>query len=260
MPRKAASASMSDQNAASGGVAAVDRALSLLQVFKANDAPLALATLAERTGLYKSTVLRLAASLEHAMLIERLPDGRYVLGHGVARLHQVYAAAFSLERAVLPALRALVALTRESAAFHVLWGSGTHLQRMSLFRVDSDQPIRDHYKAGDMLPIYRGTGAMVLLAYNDHLTVTLGLKTLNILATVRREGFMAAAGHRDAEVAGISAPVFKGNAPDFPLASADMPLPPLAGALILTMPATRYNEAHIAPVREAAGRLSALLG
>ncbi|REV35410.1 IclR family transcriptional regulator, partial [Mycobacterium tuberculosis] len=69
--------------------------------------------------LYKSTVLRLLASLEHARLIRRRDDGRYALGMEIARLHGLYAASLSLDHIVLPVLRALVAATGESAAYHV---------------------------------------------------------------------------------------------------------------------------------------------
>jgi DNA-binding IclR family transcriptional regulator len=41
--------------------------------------------------LYKSTALRLLASLEHAGLVQRHADGRYALGPEVARLNAVYA-------------------------------------------------------------------------------------------------------------------------------------------------------------------------
>ena len=46
------------------GVAAVDRALSVLSAFRAGDEAVPLAELAERTGLVKSTIMRLAVSLE----------------------------------------------------------------------------------------------------------------------------------------------------------------------------------------------------
>jgi DNA-binding IscR family transcriptional regulator len=91
MPRKAQTESVSDLNAAPGGAAAVDRALSLLSAFQPGDEALSLAQFAERTQLYKSTVLRLLASLEHARLIRRQDDGRYALGMEIARLHGLYA-------------------------------------------------------------------------------------------------------------------------------------------------------------------------
>ena len=52
MPRKAATLSVADEDAASGGVAAVDRALSLLAVFSSTNHTLSLAELASATRLY----------------------------------------------------------------------------------------------------------------------------------------------------------------------------------------------------------------
>ncbi|MES1264429.1 MAG: helix-turn-helix domain-containing protein, partial [Variovorax sp.] len=102
MPRKAQTESVSDLNAAPGGAAAVDRALSLLSSFQPGDDALTLAQFAERTQLYKSTVLRLLASLEHARLILKQDDGRYALGMEIARLHSLYGASLSLDRIVPP--------------------------------------------------------------------------------------------------------------------------------------------------------------
>ncbi|MFX7854014.1 helix-turn-helix domain-containing protein, partial [Acinetobacter baumannii] len=51
------------------GVAALDRAFAILFAFRPGDYALTLAELAARTGLYKSTILRLAGSLiQHRML------------------------------------------------------------------------------------------------------------------------------------------------------------------------------------------------
>ena len=80
MPRKARTESIADANAAPCGAAAVDRALTLLSAFRPGDSALGLVELAQRTQLYKSTALRLLASLEHARLIQKLDDGRYALG------------------------------------------------------------------------------------------------------------------------------------------------------------------------------------
>ena len=251
MPRKARTESLADSHAAPGGAAAVDRALTLLSTFRPGDTALSLAELASRTQLYKSTVLRLLASLEHAMLVERLDDGRYVLGRGVARLHHVYNASYSLERIVVPVLGELVASTGESAAFHVQWGSGAQAQRLSLFRVDSPQPIRDHYKAGDMLPMSGGVGARVLIAFGADTALAAAQQDQALLARIRAQGYHAAVGDRTPDVAGIAAPVFRSDTK-----TADAGNATLAGALILTMPATRYNPAYISHVVEAAHRLS----
>jgi DNA-binding IclR family transcriptional regulator len=250
MPRKSAIPSLAEVDAAPGGVAAVDRALSLLSVFRAGEEPLTLAQLAERCGLHKSTVLRLLASLSHAMLVERLTDGRYALGLGIVRLHHVQQTNSSLERVVMPALRELVQDTGESAALHTQWGNGAAAQRISLFRVDSPQPIRDHYKVGDILPMSGGTGARVLIAFGSDSALANTQKDQTTLALIRERGYHAAIGDRDAEVAGISAPVFKSEGGSRAL----------VGALVLTMPATRYREAFIPTVVQMAQRLSMSLG
>lgn len=247
MPRKAQTESLADQQAAPGGAAAVDRALSLLAAFRSGDSALGLAELAARTGLYKSTVLRLLASLEHAQLIERLDDGRYALGIELARLHAVYAASFSLDRLVLPVLRQLVAQTQESAAYHVLQGHAPRLNRLCLYRVDSPQPIRDHVRVGDLLPADRGAGGRVLMAFGAQgQGPGLSAQDRQLYAAIRERGYYAGVGDRAPELAGISAPVFHADGR-------------LAAALTLTMPAHRYDERHVKPVLEAARQLSAQL-
>lgn len=235
MPRKPLHPSLADQHAAPGGAAAVDRALSLLAAFRSGDTTLSLAELAARTGLYKSTLLRLAASLEHARLLQRQADGAWVLGPEVARLHGLYAAAFSLEAQVMPALHDLVALTHESAAFHVRQGD----TRVCLYRVDSPQLLRDHVRPGDLLPLDRGAGGRVLMAFGG----ARGARH----EQARRDGVVDLVGDRVPDLAGISAPVF---GPDGRL----------MGALTLTLPATRHRPALAAQVKAAAARLSQRLG
>ena len=245
MPRKAQTESVSDRDAAPGGAAAVDRALSLLAVFQPGDEALSLADFAARTGLYKSTVLRLLASLEHAALIRRRDDGRYGLGPEIARLHNLYAAAFSLDLTVPPVLRELVAATGESAAYHVKQGHGADAVRVCLYRVDSPHPIRDHIKAGDVLPLARGTGGRVLTAFDPALTAA-SAKERVLFAKIRKDGYFSEVGDRLADVAGISAPVRDAKGA-------------LVAAVTLTMPAHRYDKAYIAPVLAAAQALSARL-
>ena len=235
MPRKSASPSVADRDAAPGGAAAVDRALSLLGAFRAGDEALTLAELAERTQLYKSTALRLLASLEHARLVQRAPDGRYTLGAEVARLASIYAASFSLEAQVQPVLRELVAATRESAAFHVRQGE----QRLCLYRVDSPQVLRDHTRAGDVLPLDRGAGGRVLMAFA-------GARG-KLYDQIRRDGFIALSGDRVPDLAGISAAVWNAAGE-------------LAGALTLTLPAQRMKPTFAPAVCSAARRLSLALG
>ncbi|HEU0204768.1 MAG TPA: IclR family transcriptional regulator [Burkholderiaceae bacterium] len=235
MARKALEPSVADLSAAPGGVAAVDRALSLLTAFRQGDTSLPLAELAARTRLYKSTVLRLLASLEHARLIVRLADGSYALGGEIARLHAIFSASFSLESIVMPVLRDLVAETRESAALHVRKDN----ERLCLYRVDSPHVLRDHIQAGDLLPLDRGAGGRVLMAFS-------GAKG-RIYETIHKQGFAVLNGDRVPGLTGISAPVFRAEGT-------------LVGALTLTMPTPRMQQRFISSVRQGAALLTSRLG
>ena len=246
MPRKPTTPSLADDHAAPGGAAAVDRALSLLAAFGADDGPLSLAELATRTGLYKSTALRLLASLVHARLLQRQDDGRYALGLEVARLHGIYQRRFSLADVVLPVLQRLVATTGESAAYHVLQGQPPHATRLCLHRVDSPHPVRDHIRAGDQLPANRGAGGRVLMAYSLHPTPgtqAAALSTDPVSVRIRADGFYSSVGERLPGVAGVSAPVFGANGH-------------IAGAVTLTLPAHRHDPGHVPAVVAAARALT----
>ena len=243
MPRKALTPAPSDLDAAPGGVAAVDRALALLNAWQPGDRNIALVELARRCGLYKSTASRLLASLEHAGFVVKGADG-YGLGSALPRLAGLYGAGFSYDAVVVPALRELVEATQESAAFHVRRGD----QRVCLFRVDSPQLLRDHIRVGDVLPLDRGAGGRVLRAFEGGTGATGALGASGaVYDQIRRDGVVVLSGDRVPELTGISAPVF----------GADQAL---LGALTLTLPTARHLPELRDRVRQAAWRLTAQLG
>ena len=234
MPRKPSNPSLADEQAAPGGAAAVDRALSVLSAFRSGDAALSVTELAERTRLYKSTVLRLLASLAHGGLVRKTSEGLWALGPELSRLAAIYTASFSLEDVVLPVMRALVAQTGESVALHIRQGE----QRLCLYRVDSPQLLRDHVQAGDVLPLDRGAGGRVLMAFG-------GAKG-KVYDKIRRDGYIHASSDRVPGLVGVSAPVWRGDGQ-------------LVGALTLTVPEGRFREVFVEQLRVAAARLCAQL-
>jgi DNA-binding IclR family transcriptional regulator len=245
MPKKSNQLSIAEQTPATGGVAAVDKALSLLAIFQHGETALTLSDLAERTAMHKSTCLRLLASLQHAHFIQRTQDGNYALGREISRLQGIYMAGFALGDVVYPVLQALVDKTKESVAYSVIQGTGQEAQRLCLYRVHSEQMLRDHIREGDLLPLSKGAGGRVLLAFSDlsQLDYKSSSKEAKQLAQIKLDGYFAAVGDRSPELAGISAPVFKGNGV-------------LVASLTLTMPSSRYTEKHISDVVAAAGALS----
>lgn len=177
-------------------VEAVERALALLEAFADGTPRLSLAELASRAGLYPSTALRLAGSLLRFGYLVRGADGLYRLGPTPFRLGLLYRAAHDLADRIRPALSRLVARSGETGAFYVREGS----HRLCLFREPSPRPIRLHIEEGAALPLDRGASGHVLMAHTGG--------TGAVHGAVRARGFAISLGERDAETAGVAAPVF----------------------------------------------------
>src|SRR4051812_39214086 len=72
------------------GVATLDRALTILGAFTEESPSLSLAEISRRTGLYKSTLLRLISTFVHFGLMEQGEDGTYHVGAVSMRLANMY--------------------------------------------------------------------------------------------------------------------------------------------------------------------------
>lgn len=140
------------------GVAAAERALTVLTVFQSGDDALELAEIARRSGLVKSTIMRLAVSLERFGLMVRMSDGRYQLGGGVVRLNSIYHESQNIEQHILPILQQLTEETGETASFYVRHGA----YRMCLYRVNSPHTLRVHIQPGTLRPMDESGAAQVL--------------------------------------------------------------------------------------------------
>lgn len=97
-------------------VEAVERALTILDVFDAPQERFTLAELATATGFYKSTLLRLLGSLERFDYVQRDRDGRFRLGQSPVRLARRHLPNRRLETWIQPVLEALAETSGETAA------------------------------------------------------------------------------------------------------------------------------------------------
>jgi DNA-binding IclR family transcriptional regulator len=176
------------------GVAAVDRALSILDAL--TDERVGLAEIAKRTGLYKSTVLRLIKSLERGGYVLRLADGNYRLGSKVLLLGALYQRYFSTADLVPPVLARLAAEVGEGASFYVCEGD----QRVCLHRVETTRAIRDSVHVGDRLALTVGAAGHVLRAFSGESGARMD--------EIRQRMYGASYGERDAETAAVAVPVF----------------------------------------------------
>ena len=141
----------------------VERALAVLDAFRAGDQSLTLAALAQRTGFYKSTILRLAQSLQRANYLVRLESGGYQLGAALIRLGEISRRSTRIDDHIVPVLQKLVEATGESATLYVRKG----VQRFCLRRVDSHRTLRDHIREGDLLPLTIGAPGRVFLYFDS---------------------------------------------------------------------------------------------
>lgn len=140
------------------GVASANRVLTVLTAFQIGDAALSLAELANRTGLIKSTIMRLVVSLEKYGLVTRLADGNYTLASEVVRLNAVYQDSHDVGRHIMPRLQQLTDESGETASFYVRHGA----YRLCQYRVNSPHPLRLHLQPGDMRPMDKAAGAQAL--------------------------------------------------------------------------------------------------
>lgn len=181
---------MSDE----GGVAAVDRALSILDAL--TDDKTSLAELSKRTNLYKSTVLRLVKSLERFGYVVRSEDGSYRLGSKALLLGSIYQRHFKTSEIVPAVLRGLVDELHEGASYYIMDGD----RRVVLHRVDASRSVRDSVHEGDRFPLTNGASGHVLRAFNGARGERFDL--------IRETLYAASYGERDVETAAVACPVF----------------------------------------------------
>lgn len=222
------------------GVEALERGFILLDAFRGGPASLSLSELAEKTGLYKSTILRLFVSLERYGYLVRLESGRFALGGTLFELGNLYRQSFPLSATVRPALERLAAQMKESASFWVTESD----YRVCLCRVESSQDVRDAmFREGERLVLDQGPTSTLLRAFT-------GEKGKRF-DKVRRDAGAVSLGVYRADVAGISCPVF-------------LPGGALAGAVTLTGPRQRFDRRALprlkSAVRQAADEITRSLG
>jgi DNA-binding IclR family transcriptional regulator len=181
------------------GVGVLDKAVVILS-FIAEGGPATLAEVVGGTGLSRPTAHRLLSALEAHRLVGR-NGGRYSLGVRLLAWGSG-AAGSSLVEAARTALVALRDETGESTQLYVREGD----RRVCVASVErAGGGLKDVVPVGAVLPLDRGSGGKVLLAWAED-----GERFLRLaeLEEVRRRGWAESVAEREAGVASVSAPVF----------------------------------------------------
>lgn len=189
----------------SSGVGVLDKAVHILSALESG--PASLASLVAATGLARPTAHRLAVALEHHRMVSRDAQGRFVLG---PRLGELATAAGEdrLLATANPVLAQLRDQTGESTQLFRRQGD-SRVCVASAERLSGG--LRDVVPVGSALPMTAGSGAQILLAWEEPERLHRGLRqakfTATTLAQVRRRGWAQSVGERERGVASVSAPV-----------------------------------------------------
>lgn len=211
------------------------RALSLMEAFSVGEASLSLAELSRRSGMHKTTALRLARTLALSGYMVQREDGEWRLGPATGWLGARYQAGFDVNNVVEPTLRRLSQVTGESGSFYVREGD----IRACIARVEGLQAVRHHVRIGERLPLDKGAPGRVILAFSG--------EKGKVYEQIRQCGYHVSMGEREPEVASVAAPVFSLGWR-------------LLGSMCISGPSSRLSksklEAHAKTVMDAANQLS----
>ena len=221
------------------GVIAVARAVAILDAFRAREDSLRLADLQQRTGLPKTTVIRITRTLAVAHYLVQLADKSWRLGSAAGVLGSRYQACFDRTECIEPVLRDLARATKETAIFSIREGD----TRVCVARVLGPQPVRHHVRIGEIRPIGRGAPGRVLLAFSG--------EAEEPYDTIRQSGFHITSGERDPLVGAIALPVFGVNRMLIGCVSVSGPIERLTKTAALS---------HIKALRRSASKLTYELG
>lgn len=240
-------------------VAAVQRAVAVLDALAEETPDLGTNEIARRTGINPSTVSRLLATLAEAGFVEHVADsGRYRLGLRLLELGNAVLARIDLREIARAHLAALVAETGEGAT---LSAPGEH-EAVTVDFVQSAASVQFVARLGRSSVAHATAVGKVYLACGGELpagplppftarTITDRSALAAEIARVRERGFAEAVGEREDDLNAIAAPI-RGSRGE------------LVAILGVQGPASRFrpDEMHraVGPLLEHADALSAELG
>lgn len=143
-------------------IRSVERALDVLLCFAGEPGGLGVTQIAEKVGLYKSTVHRILAALEAKGFVRQDPaTGRYHLGLKALELASVYLTSGDLPAVAYSEMLLLRDEAQETVSLYVRDGT----ERVRVQRAEGPLTVRRVVGLGERLPLYLGASGKVLLAW-----------------------------------------------------------------------------------------------
>ncbi len=199
----------------------VAKAMTILNCFSTSEPELSLKVLSEKTGLYKSRIMRLCGTLSSQGFLVKTSRATYQLGPRVMILGKIYEKTHDFFSQAGPVLDDLVAEIGESAAIFMREG----MRRFCALQRIGPASLRYSVIEGDPLPLHAGAPGKVLLAWapeelRRHLLETDKLEKFTErtiterealereLKTVREQGYALSEGEVVSDAVSMAAPVF----------------------------------------------------
>jgi len=237
----------------SGGVRSVGRALDILSLLTEDRPTITIREIVEATGLAKTTVIRLTATLEHNKLLWATSGG-YMAGPGLWRWAHLVRRSWELPPETQRMMRELASRRRETVNLYVV----RDIVRVCIAQQESPQPLRHVVHIGDELPLWGGASAKVLLGAASPALLTRVARSSPYgeghvrrleewIAQATHDGYAVSHGEREDGLSALAAPV-RG------------PSGAVVAALTLSGPTVRFTETKTeefaADLRQTAHRMS----
>lgn len=178
--------------AAKARLSSVANSIRLLTSFSGEEDELAITALAQRLGLAKSTVHRLAATLAAAGFLEQNSDnGRYRLGVALFELGALVRRRMDVANEARPHLRELLEKTGETVQLGIV----DHYSVLYVYEMESRHAIRMAAAVGARAPLHCTAVGKVLFAFQDadyvREALARGLTAFTPKTVTRREAALA---------------------------------------------------------------------
>ncbi len=196
-------------------------ALGLLDYFSIREPELSLRELSEKSGLYKSRIHRLCATLVAFDFLTRMPSSTYRLGPKLMTLGKIYENTNTLVTVSRPIMKRLAEDAGESVALFQLDGETS----FCLSREYGSSSLVFSIQEGDDMELHASAAGRVLLTFGSaelrekilsqtrfekftSETITSPKKLKKELDAVRKRGYAVNRGERELEVAAVAAPIY----------------------------------------------------
>lgn len=144
----------------------VQRAIRIMHLFSAKENELSLTEISRKTGIHKSIVFRILATLEsEGWLIKNPETSKYMLGVRLLSLSGVVLGELSIRKIALPVMEELSEKTGETVVLTMSSNGGA----ICIEKIDSDSSVRITTQVGRHYPLHAGaTGLAVLMGMPDN--------------------------------------------------------------------------------------------